>query len=231
VNFTPASPGSLAAFCAIVVAVAYAILLAIHLAYRSFKVTALVGTLLGVWLGVVSALVVSGRMPSLPLNGLPFFFLPVIVIWTALAFSPVGKRIATSLPLAALVGFQSFRLPLELVLHSWFTQGVIPESMTWSGQNWDIVSGIGALVLAPFANRSRSVARIANIVGFALLLNVMRVALLSSPVPFGWGQQPPLLLAFHLPYALIAPVCVGGALFGHLVLTRALAMKPLSPPT
>ena len=63
---------------------------------------------------------------------------------------------------------------------------------------------------------------VANLVGFALLLNVMRVAVLAAPVPFGWGQQPPLLLAFHLPYALIGPVCVGGALFGHIVLTRAL---------
>ena len=51
---------------------------------------------------------------------------------------------------------------------------------------------------------------------------VIRVALFSSPVPFGWGQQPPLLLALHLPYAYIGPVCVGGALIGHIVLTRAL---------
>ena len=98
--------------------------------------------------------------------------------------------------------------------------------MTWTGQNWDIISGLTALVCASFATRHRAAARIANIVGFALLLNVMRVAILSSPVPFGWGQQPPLLLALHLPYALIGPVCVGGALFGHLVLTRALWNKP-----
>lgn len=225
-NFTPASTGSLIAFCAILVAVLYAILLAIHVSYRSFKVTALAGTLLGAWMGCQGALAASGRMPSLPLNGLPFFFIPIVVVWTALALSPVGQRIATTVPLAALVGFQAFRLPLELVLHSWATQGTIPEAMTWSGQNWDIVSGITALVAACFAKRHRTVARYANIIGFALLLNVMRVAILSAPVPFGWHVQPPLLLAFHLPYALIGPVCVGGALFGHLVLTRALWQKP-----
>jgi hypothetical protein len=48
------------------------------------------------------------------------------------------------------------------------------------------------------------------------------VAVLSAPVSFGWHVAPPLLVAFHLPYALIGPVCVGGALFGHIVLTRAL---------
>lgn len=225
-SFTPASPASLLAFAAIVVAVLYALLLAVHLAYRSFKVTALAGVLLGTWLGLQAALVASGRMASLPLNGLPVFFLPVLLIWTALALSPVGARIAATLPLTALVGFQAFRLPLELVLHAWFRQGVIPETMTWSGQNWDIVSGILASVCAPLAHRHRWAARLANIVGLALLLNVMRVALLSTPVPFGWDIEPKLLLAFHLPYAFIGPVCVGGALFGHLVLTRALWAKP-----
>ena len=34
--------------------------------------------------------------------------------------------------------------------------------------------------------------------------------------------EPPLLLALHLPYMLIGPVCVGGALLGHIVLTRRL---------
>lgn len=230
-HFTPANTGSLLAFSAIVVAVLYALLLAVHLTYRSFKITALAGTLLGVWLGLQSALVASGRMPSLPLNGLPFFFGPVLVIWTGLALSPVGARIAAAMPLAALVGFQAFRLPLELVLHAWFRQGTIPETMTWSGQNWDIVSGIVALVCAPLANRHRVAARIANIVGFALLLNVTRVAILSAPVPFGWNIDPPLLVAFHLPYALIGPVCVGGALFGHIVLTRALWARPAPQPS
>ena len=223
--FVPASAASLAAFMAVVAAVLFAFLAAIHYAYRSFKVTALAGLLLGLWLGAQSALVVSGRLTSLPLNGLPLFFGPVLIIWTGLALSPVGRRLATTIPLAALVGFQAFRLPLELVLHSWVAQGTIPETMTWSGSNWDIVSGIVALVCAPLAGRYRGAARFANIVGLALLLNVMRVATLSSPVPFGWNVQPPLLLAFHLPYAFIVPVCVGGALFGHIVLTRALWAK------
>jgi hypothetical protein len=222
VNFTPASIASLLAFCAILVGVLYAVLLAIHVTWRSLKITALAGVVIGIWLGILSALVASGRLPSLPLSGLPFFFGPILVFCVGFALSPVGGRLAATLPLAALVGFQAFRLPLELVLHAWFKQGVIPETMTWSGQNWDIISGIVALLCAPLANRHRGMARLANVVGFALLMNVMRVAILSAPMPFGWNVQPPLLLAFHLPYALIAPVCVGGALFGHIVLTRAL---------
>ncbi len=42
-----------------------------------------------------------------------------------------------------------------------------------------------------------------SLLGICLLLNVSRVAIMSSPVPF-------------------VPVCVGGALAGHVILTRRL---------
>ena len=223
--FHPASAGSLAAFVSVVLAVVVAFLWAVHRSYRTGRAVALAMLALAAWLGGLSALIVSGRMPLLPFSGLPFFFAPIVLIGLGAGLSPLGGKLAGGVPLAALVGFQAFRLPLELVLHTWAAQGVIPETMTWTGQNWDIISGVTALVCAPLAARHRIAARVANIVGFALLVNVMRVAILSSPVPFGWGQQPPLLLALHLPYAFIGPVCVGGALFGHVVLTRALWKK------
>jgi hypothetical protein len=221
-DFHPASNGSLAAFAVIVVAVVTAFLWAVHHSYRNGKAVAFAALALAVWLGGLSLLVAGGRMPGLPLSGLPFFFFPILVVCIGAGLSPFGARLATSVPLAGLIGFQAFRLPLELVLHSWAAQGVIPGTMTWTGQNLDIISGVLALSSAPLANRFPLAARIANVFGFALLVNVMRVAVMSSPVPFGWGQQPSLLLAMHLPYAFIGPVCVGGALFGHVVLTRAL---------
>jgi len=220
--FTPASDGSILAFRLIVAAVGGAFFWAVLRTYGRGRVAVVTLTVLTLWIGALTVLVASGKMTSLPLNGLPFFFAPILIICSAAALSPFGGRLAASVPLAALVGFQAFRLPLELVLHSWAGQGTIPGTMTWTGQNWDIISGITALVCAPLVRRHVAAARIANIVGFALLLNVMRVAIMSSPFPFGWGQQPPLLLALHHPYFLIGPVCVGGALFGHLVLTRAL---------
>lgn len=226
-DFHPASAGSVLAFRLIVAAVGGAFLWSVFRTYGRGRVMVITFTVLSVWLAALGALVGSGKMESLPLHGLPFFFLPILVICTAAALSPFGARLAANVPLAALVGFQAFRLPLELVLHEWAAQGTIPGTMTWTGQNWDIISGITALLAAPLAGRFPLAARMANVVGFALLLNVMRVAIMSSPFPFGWGQQPPLLLALHYPYFLIGPVCVGGALFGHIVLTRALWRKQL----
>ena len=221
-NFQPASPNSVAAFVAIVAVVLVAFFWAVQRAHGRGRVFVLTLAVVSAWLGLLAGLVASDKMSRLPLSGLPFFFGSILIVCTAAALSPFGGKLATTVPVGALVGFQAFRLPLELVLHEWAAQGTIPGTMTWTGHKWDIISGITPLLPAPLAGRFPAAARAANIIGFALLLNVMRVAIMSSPFPFPWGQEPPLLLALHLPYALIGPVCVGGALFGHLVLTRRL---------
>ncbi|HET9952438.1 MAG TPA: hypothetical protein VFS09_11660 [Candidatus Eisenbacteria bacterium] len=175
-----------------------------------------------VWLAVLGEFVANGAVAHAPMPAILVFAGASNLMALVLGLSPLGGSIARGVPIGALVAFQGFRLPLELVLHDWARQGTIPETMTWSGSNFDIVSGIVALLAAPFAARWRAAAWAANAIGLALLVNVGRVAILSSPLPFAWRVEPPLLLAAHLPYAFILPVCVAGALLGHVVLTRAL---------
>ncbi len=177
----------------------------------------------GFWLTVILLVVGSGWLEGDQRRFL-IFGAAMNAVSLGVGFSPVGRWLS-GLPLPGLVAFQGFRLPLELVLHWWVAQGVIPATMTWSGRNWDIVSGVLALIAAPFCRRSRLLAWIANGVGLALLANVMRVAVLSSPVSFGWPVVPRLELIFHVPYGLIVPVCIGGALIGHIALTRALLRR------
>jgi hypothetical protein len=221
--FTPANEASVHAFIVIVAAVLVAFIAGVSHAYRDRPPTrARIIAVALIYLILVGVVVDTGVLAALPLSGVPFFFGTVLIVSLAAGLSPLGGRMAAAIPIAALVGFQAFRLPLELVLHSWAAQGTIPGTMTWSGQNWDIVSGIVAIAAAPVAGRSRAVAWAANVIGGLLLVNVARVALMSSPVPFAWGVEPPLVLALHLPYAYVGPVCVGGALVGHVVLTRAL---------
>lgn len=222
-SFVPASTASVVAFVAILVFVVTAFVAAVirssggqHKAVRRVMVG------LAGYLGGLTTLVGTGALETLPMSGLPFFFGSVLIVSVAAGMSRLGGHMAAAVPIAALVAFQSFRLPLELVLHAWAEQGTIPTTMTWSGQNLDIISGVVALAVAPLARRSRAAAWLANVIGGVLLANVVRVAVMSSPVTFGWGVTPPLLLALHLPYALIGPVAVGGAIVGHIVLTRAL---------
>jgi hypothetical protein len=147
-----------------------------------------------------------------------------------LALSPVGKRLAATVPVWALIAFHAFRLPLELVLHAWADQGVIPESMTWTGQNIDVLAGIGALVFAPLAWKWRPAAWVFALGGLGLLINVGRVAMLSVPTPFQRFGDPDLLVAMDVPTIWILPVAVCGALFAHVVLIRALLGQPTTRP-
>jgi hypothetical protein len=238
-TFTPAGSFSLATFIAVVGAVVTATVAGDYVAHCRLgtpprlakRSTLVLALLLLLWLTATSAVVTTGVIAAAPMPRLPLFFAAANLAALLLALSPIGGRLARALPLQALVAFHAFRLPLELVLHSWAEHGTVPRTMTWTGRNFDIVTGVLAIVAAPFVNRAttrgRAVAWTFNVIGLALLLNVMRVAVMSSPLPFAWKDvDPPLQLALHVPYAWIVTVCVAGALAGHVVLTRALRYPP-----
>ncbi|HSP45823.1 MAG TPA: hypothetical protein VLO30_07510 [Chthoniobacterales bacterium] len=226
--FHAASPGSLIFFLLICAGVVSAFIVGVWASARRNSARRLPQTWLAVagtiiWLLSILQIVRSGWLHD---DGrrLLLFAAAMNLVSLGVALSPIGRWLST-LPLPALVAFQGFRVPLELVLHSWVLQGVIPATMTWSGRNWDIISGAVALIAAPFCRRSRVWAWLANAVGLVLLGNVMRVAILSSPVSFGWPVVPKLDLIYRVPYALIIPVCIGGALIGHIALIRALLRR------
>jgi hypothetical protein len=187
------------------------------------------------WLAITGAYVLGG-LTRAGAPGLVGFFLLSNGAAIAFALSPIGARVLESVPLTALAGFQLFRLPLELVLHSWGEQGTMPVQMTFEGDNFDIVTGIAALLVVATAlvtkrEAPRWMLFAFNALGTALLIAVMVIVVRSSPLPLKAYEGPPILLALHLPYAWIAPVCVAGALAGHLMLWRALLRRvPRSLP-
>jgi hypothetical protein len=77
----------------------------------------------------------------------------VTLATVALAFSPLGRRLALGIGLAGLVGYQAFRIPVEWFLHRAFVEGVVPVQMTWAGPTFDVLSGASALALGFAASR------------------------------------------------------------------------------
>lgn len=219
------SPLTLAAFLAIVASV----LLAGIVAYaRATPANARRRSLVVGVVAAISWLIVTGLPTGLGLitvdnafPAMPIFLASTIAIGVLFAYSRAGTAIATTTPLWALVGFQAFRLPLEIVLHLWHGEGVIPPQMTWSGANIDVLSGIIALVCAPLARTSRLAAWLAGLVGAALLINVIQIAVTSLPTPLQRFPDP-LVAPLHWPITYIASVCVVGALIGHVLLFRRL---------
>jgi hypothetical protein len=145
------------------------------------------------------------------------------------ALSPLGSRVATSLGLSALVGFQAFRIPVELLLHRLATEEVIPRVMTYTGWNFDIVTGISAAFLGLLLARgyvAPLVLRAWNVIGILLLANIVTIAILAAPVPFQvFRGGPPNTLPSSFPYVWLPTVFVQLALAGHILLFRRLRLE------
>lgn len=160
----------------------------------------------------------------------PFFLLLVAIVFLALliAFTPLGRRLAFGIPLWVLVLTQSFRLPLELAMHRLTTLGIMPEQMTFTGRNYDIVTGTTALLVAGLLRSGRSgylVARLWNALGFLLLLNVVMVALLSTPRFHVFGVDRLNVFVTYPPFVWLPAVMVLAALTGHILIFRALSQQ------
>jgi hypothetical protein len=226
IAFIHGSTVSLIVFVAICAGILIAFITAAHVTSRShkdsYRVTLRLCISIGVYCVLIACILASGLLDRAFIPFGPIFLLGTVSIAIVVGFTRVGTNIATGIPLAWLVGFQGFRLPLELVLHDWHAAGTIPETMSWTGSNWDILTGILACLMCAFVGTRHWLAWVFNIVGIILLANVGRVAIMSSPLPFGWQVDPPLELIRYFPYAYIVPICVGGAALGHVLLTRCL---------
>jgi hypothetical protein len=149
------------------------------------------------------------------------------LVW--LSRSALGGRLAAGIPLAVLVGWQGFRLPLEMLMHRAYQEGLMPVQMSYDGLNFDIVSGATALMVAGLIAAGRAprwLVRLWNLLGFALLLNIIGIALLSAPIPIRvFHNDPPNTWVTRFPFVWLPTVMVATALLGHLLLFRRLAME------
>ena len=171
------------------------------------------------WLGSTGVLALLGfwanfeaRPPHLPLLVVPTLGLPFL-----LAFSRTGTRLAHGAPIALLVGFHTFRLPLELVMHQASLEGTMPPQMTYTGSNFDIVTGISAVVVGAIAAWGRAPRWLLlawNTLGTGLLLAIVVIAVASLPMFQAFGSDPSRLntwVAYFpfvwLPAGLVSRAC------------------------
>jgi len=173
-------------------------------------------------LGLASAGVFSRFTPPPPLL-FAVGIATLTVIRVGLRADPRGA------PLLALVALQGFRLPLELTMHRAATAGIMPMHMSFSRWNFDVVSGVGAVVLAAllYAGRApRAVLLAWNALGAALLLNIIVIAVLSTPTFAAFGSAPERLNTWIAvpPYVWLPTVLVPAALLGHILIARRLAL-------
>jgi len=182
------------------------------------------------WMITVLLVAASGVLLHFDWRPPPIAFLLAASFGVAawIGFSTLGRQLAVGLPLAALVGVQAFRWPLELIMHRGFQQGFVPIQMTYAGRNFDIVTGVTAALLGVALVRvrvPRAVVFAWNIMGMVLLANVLTIAVLSMPMLRRFGPDQMNVWVAVPPFVWVPTVLVVAALAGHIIIFRRLLAK------
>lgn len=201
----------------------------------STRAAAMTGAAALIWMAITWAVAQSGILRNWDRTPPPFalLILAILVLAAAIAWSPLGRRLAQFLPLWALVAVQAFRLPLELAMHELSARGIMPGQMTYTGRNFDIVTGATAIVVSALVWSGRGGRRLVtawNLLGLVLLINIVTIAILSTPRFRYFGDDALNTFVLDPPYVWLPAVMVLAALAGHLVIFRALSLRGVPEP-
>jgi hypothetical protein len=142
---------------------------------------------LPLWLLYVGLLSYAGVVsdPALRPPGIVYIALPpVLFVSVVLARSGAGARIASAFPLWVIIGMQTFRIGVELLLHRLSLDGLAPRMVTYQGGNVDIWIGLSAPLVAWISIRGRQGKWLAlgwNAAGLLTLANAITLSALTAP--------------------------------------------------
>jgi hypothetical protein len=183
------------------------------------------------WTAFVSIWSATGKMEDFsmfPLNVMPVLAVPMITI-LIFTFSKSTQTIIANLTHAQLIALQSFRIFVELLLWRLFVLDKMPVQMSFEGRNWDVLTGITALVVAYLASLKRisnTGILIWNLFGLGLLINILSIAILSMPTPFRvFMNEPSNTIVTQFPVSLLPGLLVPLAYGLHFLSLRKLSLE------
>ncbi len=185
-----------------------------------------------VWLLLTAGLAQSGVLNHFSSTPPRIFavVMPALFFCLILTFHPRLQTLWQQVPTTWLLGFQTFRIGVELFLWLLFTSAIVPVQMTFEGRNWDILTGLTAPLMVwlwvqqPQARRS--VVLIWNLAGLALLLNIVGISILSMPTAFQvFTQAPSNTFVASFPFVWLPSFLVPLALLGHCLSLRQSALQ------
>lgn len=230
------TPGFRAAFVGLVLAVAVGFVASVWSAganeprERRRRRTGLTALAVALWLSFTGRLAATGFLAFEPVPTIAPLLLLGLLATVGVACSGFGRRLEAGLPLSVLVGYQGFRIPVELLLHRGHAEGLVPVQMTYLGMNFDVLTGVLALLLAGLSRLGpvpRWLLGVWNLIGFGLLANVVGIALLSAPTPLRvFMNEPANVWITRAPWVWLPAFLVPMALLGHLLVLRWLFDNP-----
>jgi hypothetical protein len=199
-------------------------------AYLPRRTSFAIVTGLAIWLVYVGLFSSLGYMRDLSLRppGILWVVGPVIlfVVFVVVRFN-IGARVAAAIPLWLLLGFESFRIGVELLVHRLWEDGLVPKLLTYEGGNVDMVFGLSAPIIAWIATTGRLGLRLAmgwNVLGLLSLASVTASAVLTGPIKLISTEVPTVAMGFF-PYTFIPGFLVPLAVTLHALAIRAIAAR------
>lgn len=197
------------------------------------------GLFIGVLASVVGIMALSAVLAATgllsdadaPFPPMGVMILLVLALSIRGGLGPLGTHMVADVPLVWLVGLQMFRLPLELVMHHAATVGIMPNALSYTGYNFDIVTGIGAVLLFTALKAGVKVPAVViwiwNLIGIYCLVAITIIAIATSPMVHALGTDPSNLNTWvlYFPYVWLPVVLVTIAIISHIVITRIMLRR------
>jgi hypothetical protein len=201
---------------------------------RQGRLKIILGTTITVaaWIAIVTVLSYRGffsdfsKLPPRPalalLTPLPFVL--------AFSFSKTGIKLLQNVPAQWLVFMQSFRIFVEVLIWFAFLANKLPVQMSFEGRNFDALTGMLAIpagvLLVLKKEWSRAIILAFNILGLALLINIVVIGLLSMPTPIRYFMnEPSNTLLAQFPLILLPTFMVPMAYSLHVFSLRQLFIR------
>src|SRR5688572_26429495 len=152
---------------------------------------------------------------------------PPLLLIVALFLTSKGREFIDNFDLRLLTALHTIRIPVEIVLFLLCIHKTIPAVMTFEGRNFDILSGITAVLIyfimfhkGRYNNR---ILLIWNFICIGLLVNIVTIAILSAPFLFQqMAFDQPNVAVLYFPFVWLPAVVVPLVLFSHLASIRIL---------
>jgi hypothetical protein len=194
-----------------------------------------IATLVAIWL-VLQAILGQTGFYEVNNTTPPRFILMVMppMLFIIILFNTKkGKAYIDSLNIEKLTLLHIVRIPVEMVLFALFTVKLVPQLMTFEGANFDIFSGLSAiLVYFLILNKDKATKKmliIWNVVCLILLLVIVAIAILSAQTPFQQlAFEQPNIGVLYFPFNWLPSFIVPVVLFGHMAALRKLLFQHLN---
>ncbi len=184
----------------------------------------LLASILLLWLLVTGFLAFDGfflNFQSFPPR-LFVFVVPAILLIIYLLINPSTRAGLMKMPITSLTYIHMVRIPVELCLWWLFGAGLVAESMTFEGVNFDILAGISAPFAGVFLVGKKSNNKITailwNLICLGLVLHIVIRAISLTPYFYdGSGTNLQNFGVFYFPFVWLPAFVVPMVIFSHLV--------------